>query len=98
LLEAWNRGNYPAALHLLRELYIGIYAHSFGDGVFAWVVHVITLRYWSIIMEQWDCMMLSMLMIYTVSSGCWYCHLWNQQWVLTAISARLPKVFTVQTT
>jgi len=49
LLEAWNRGCYPAAIYLLHEFYIGLYTDSFGDGVYAWVVHVITKRYWSIL-------------------------------------------------
>jgi len=48
-LKHGTGGSYPAAIYLLHELYIGAYAHSFGDGVFAWVVHVITKRYWSIL-------------------------------------------------
>jgi hypothetical protein len=43
------------------------------------------------------CMEIYVLMLikFTLSPGCLY--LWNQQWVLTAISACLPKVLTVQT-
>jgi len=41
-LKHGTGGTYPSAIYLLHELYIGVYAYSFGDGVFAWVVHVIT--------------------------------------------------------